>query len=786
MAKRKKVIHLHSNVYANNAPKAPTKGTLEKGEIAVNYNDTEPAIFIENNSGDIVTFNAVRRSEISGINSDISDIVTDIRGIKENNKIKLNGTEKNFSGNTWEFYAPASSGASNNVLISDGANKSPKWVAQSTLHVGTADTLPHSIVIKNNADETIGTFNGSSNVSIKITPGVAGAAEASHSHESKDLPIATTSGTGIVKIGNFLTVDAEGKIEVATGTTANKVAVGNHTHSYAGSASVGGPANSVANKLTIKNYTGGTIADFNGSSATAITLNVDTVGAAEKQHSHLSSDLPIATTAGTGIVKIGNFISVDASGKIQVATGTSSTTVAVGNHTHSYAGSASVGGPASSVANKLTIKNHTGGTIADFNGSAATAITLNVDTVGAAEKQHSHQATDLPIATTAGTGIVKIGNFITVDASGKIEVATGTSSTTVAVGNHTHSYAGSASVGGPASSVANKLTIKNYTGGTIADFNGSAATSITLNVNTVGAAEKNHSHESSDLPIATTAGTGIVKIGNFISVDAGGKIQVATGTSSTTVAVGNHTHSYAGSSSVGGAANSVANKLTIKNHTGGTIVDFNGSSAITVTVDVDTVGAAEKNHSHLISDLPYQTTLSSDNTKLPTGKAVKDYVDGLVVSPVNYKGARTNGTLPASGTTQIGDLYIVQTTAISIPSGSSGTGAAQTAETGDYIIARTKSTWDVIQKNMNGAVTAAEDLTSEYIVVGNGAQTVKKSSKKVTDFAESSHQHSGGDITSAVANATNAGNADTVDNYHIKVVSAIPSTPDANTIYILK
>ena len=66
----------------------------------------------------------------------------------------------------------------------------------------------------------------------------------------------------------------------------------------------------------------------------------------------------------------------------------------------------------------------------------------------------------------------------------------------------------------------------------------------------------------------------------------------------------------------------------------------------------------------------------------------------------------------------------------------------------------------------NGSADSAVTLT--YAVVG---------------AAPESHTHTGGQITSAVANATNA---DKVDGYHLSVVTTMPTSPDANTIYILK
>ncbi len=140
-------------------------------------------------------------------------------------------------------------------------------------------------------------------------------------------------------------------------------------------------------------------------------------------------------------------------------------------------------------------------------------------------------------------------------------------------------------------------------------------------------------------------------------------------------------------------------------------------------------------HTHTVDTLPVQTTLTSVNSEIPTGKAVMDYVGGLISSPVNYKGAITNGTLPSSATTVVGDLYVVQTTPVLVPAANTGTGDAATAETGDYLIARDEDTWDIIEKNLNGAVTSNVGLTGNKFVLGNGAQTIKASQYGPSDFA---------------------------------------------------
>ena len=103
---------------------------------------------------------------------------------------------------------------------------------------------------------------------------------------------------------------------------------------------------------------------------------------------------------------------------------------------------------------------------------------------------------------------------------------------------------------------------------------------------------------------------------------------------------------------------------------------------------------------------------------LVDAKAVKDYVADQITSAVDYKGATS--TLPS--TAAVGDLYITSAN-IAIPANKSATGVAVTAETGDFIIARTAGTWDVIEKNLDGAITGT--LTADTLTLGAGTNNVK-------------------------------------------------------------
>ena len=119
--------------------------------------------------------------------------------------------------------------------------------------------------------------------------------------------------------------------------------------------------------------------------------------------------------------------------------------------------------------------------------------------------------------------------------------------------SHTHNYAGSSSAGGAANSVKSALTIQ-FNGTTKATFNGSAAATVNITPSAIGAA------------------------------------------------AASHTHNYAGSSSAGGAANSVKTSLTVRLNGGNTEgtnkFTFNGSAAKTINITPGSIGAATSSHTH--------------------------------------------------------------------------------------------------------------------------------------------------------------------------------------------
>ena len=298
-----------------------------------------------------------------------------------------------------------------------------------------------------------------------------------------------------------VTVDANGHVTAGTNPTTlagygiTDAAAKNHTHNYAGSTSAGGAANSVANSIAIK-LNGGTtegtnLFTYNGSAAKTINITPSGIGAAAAKHTHQSADIVSLDAA-----KLTGTISID-----RLPAGALERCIVVADDTARKA--------------LTTAQAQVGDTV---KVTATGLMYMIVD--------------DTKLAEDAGYVEYTAGTASKVDWSGGQKhppTLGGYGITDAAAKNHTHLYAGSATAGGAANSVAHSLSIQ-LNSGAATTFNGSAAKSINI----------------------TPAGIGAATSG--------------------------HTHSYAGSASVGGSANSAVKLQTARSIDG---VNFDGSAAIT-------------------------------------------------------------------------------------------------------------------------------------------------------------------------------------------------------------
>lgn len=314
---------------------------------------------------------------------------------------------------------------------------------------------------------------------------------------SANIPIASSTIRGSVKIGSGLTVTAAGAVSIPDATPTTKGVV---TLAATSNMTITNGALSVpqAGSTTPGVFKVGAGLTMNGdvlsaNLATASTLGVVKVGAGLTVSSGLiSTSFPDATASTKGVVQIGTGITVTAgtisvSGGAAVATTTTKGVVQVGN-------GLAVDGAGLLSTNIPDATNSTRGYImAGQNVSIAGGVLSVVVPVATTTSQGTVQpgsgvsinagvistTTTVPDATTTTKGVVQIGNGLSV-ASGVVAAALATPS-----------VAGAVIVGGG-------LSVDAY--GTL----------------------------TSTLPVASTASRGAVKVGTGLTVDGAGLLQANT------------------------------------------------------------------------------------------------------------------------------------------------------------------------------------------------------------------------------------------------------------------
>lgn len=297
------------------------------------------------------------------------------------------------------------------------------------------------------------------------------------------------------------------------------------------------------------------------------------------------------------------------------------------SHTHNYAGSSSAGGAATSankVNNSLIVKLNGGSTegtnMFTFNGSAAKTINITASGIGAAASSHTHG-----VASTSDNGFLKqldgsTSHFMRGDGTWATPPNTTYSTFKAATAD---AAGGTGLVPAPAAGAQAKFLRGDATWQTISlSTFGITATSaelnymdgVTSNVQTQlnGKASSSHTHNYAGSSSAGGAATSAAKVNNNLVVKLnsgtteGTNMFTFNGSAAKTVnitpsaigaAASSHTHNYAGSSSAGGAANSVKSALTIQ-FNGSTKATFNGSAAATVNITPSAIGAAASSHTH--------------------------------------------------------------------------------------------------------------------------------------------------------------------------------------------
>ena len=139
------------------------------------------------------------------------------------------------------------------------------------------------------------------------------------------------------------------------------------------------------------------------------------------------------------------------------------------------------------------------------------------------------------------------------------------------------------------------------------------------------------------------------------------------------------------------------------------------------------IGAGTSSFSGKYADLTglptVDTAMSADSTNAVQNKVIKAYVDGIVAASqgIVYKGV-INSADDIPTTYNVGDLYMIAT---------AGTYVGQVCEVGDLMIAvvgrkgtgNENSDWDVIQTNIEGAIT---EITGDTPINVTGTGTSRE------------------------------------------------------------
>jgi hypothetical protein len=505
----------------------------------------------------------------------------------------------------------------------------------------TADKTKGTLTIKmknyDNNTETTDTFNG--NVDKTITIGVP------------------TKVSQLDNDSKFITASSSITGNAATATTA-------------------ATATKTQGTLTIKmkNYDSNTETTdtFNGNENKTITIGVPTKLSQLDNDEGFISSVPVASSTTSGTIKVGTGLAMNSSGVLYVTgEGVSVDTVdwdhVNGRPTHLeqfsnentkfITASASITGNAKTATTLQTARTING---TSFNGSEniTTANWGTARNISIADSDATNTGTAVSVNGSANATL-KLPATIKATLSGNASSAT---------------------------KVGKNLVIK-LNGGTtegtnLFTFNGSTAKTLDITPANIGAATSGHTHSyagsSSVGGAATTAlactgnANTATTLANARTLTIGSKGKTFDGSANVSwtldeigAAPKSHTHNYAGSSSAGGAANSVKTNLIIKLNSGSTegtnLFTFNGSTAKTINITPSAIGASASGHTH-----NYAGSASAGGAASSVAqslKLTKNRVDvsfnGSAAQTVIIPTVHTGPGVPAASLGQDGDIYIV-------------------------------------------------------------------------------------------------------------------------------
>lgn len=593
---------------------APSSGELRFRELG--YDSENEKLYIGNNSGGVtlinptytlssfgVTATAAELNTLDGITASTTEL-NYVDGVTSSIQAQLNAKQSNITGG-------ASSIVSNNltagrVLISDSSGK-VAVSAVTTTELGYLDGVTSSVQTQINSKQ----------------PTITGAATSITSSNLSASRALVSDGNGKVAVSSITTTEL-GYLDGVTSSIQaqlNNKAASNHTHALASTTAAG-----FLRQLngSTSNYLRG-----DGNWATPPNTTYSVMGGASTSAGGTAGLVP-APSAGAAnrYLRSDGIWSVPPNTTYAVMTGATS----------SAAGTAGlVPAPSAGAATRYLRSDGTWqvppnntytlssfgitATVAELNrmdGITATTTELNYTdgvTSNIQTQLNAKQATITGGATTIVSSNLATSRALISDGSGKVAVSAVTSTEL--------GY-----LDGVTSSIQTQLNAKqsNITGGasTIASSNLTANRALISN------------------------GDGKVAISAVTSTELGylDGVTSAIQTQLNGKAASSHTHNYAGSSSAGGPANSVAQALTIQLN-GSSQPTYNGSAARTINVTASSIGAAAASHTHTISqitNISNANVYSARNVGTTYNDTAANNITALLQSKINLISSQANGT----------------------------------------------------------------------------------------------------------------------------------------------
>ena len=353
----------------------------------------------------------------------------------------------------------------------------------------------------------------------------------------------TKSDVGLGNVGNFKAVSTvasqglssteqsnaranigAGTSSLALGTSSTTAAKGDHTHTTSLASDSGTATVSLSANTTYKLTAGGTSVIFK----TPVDNNTTY---SSKSAASGGTDLSLVTTGEK----------YTWNNKSNLAIGTTSSTAAAGNHTHTTTLATDSGTATVSLAANTTYKLTAGGNSVIFKTPVDNNTTYS-------SKSAASGGTDVSLVTT--------GEKYTWN--NKTSLTIGTTSTTAAAGNHTHT----ASIAADSTSTVN-ITLAANTAYKLTAGGSSVVFKMPVDNNTTYSSKT-----------AASGGTDVSLVTTGEKYTWNNKTSLTIGTTSTTAAAGNHTHTTSLATDSGTATVTMAANTTYKLTAGGTSVIF--------------------------------------------------------------------------------------------------------------------------------------------------------------------------------------------------------------------